>query len=112
MSQFLPKSGFTWYNGDLSVDAVKKLLSSLGEDTMLGAVLEVDAIYPEALHDEHNDLPFLSEKIVPPGSKFPKLTTNFNNKYNYVVHHTTLKQALDAGVQLVKVMLINITYIF
>lgn len=106
MSQSLPKSGFTWYNNDLAVDTVKTLLASLGDYSKLGAALEVDLIYPESLHNDHNDLPYLAEKITPPGSKFPKLTANLNNKFNYVVHHTTLKQALDAGVQLVKVKLL------
>jgi hypothetical protein len=37
--------------------------------TEKGYILEVDVEYPEELHDDHSDLPFLPESKVPPGGK-------------------------------------------
>lgn len=66
-------------------------------------ILEVDVSYPKELHNHHNDLPYLPEKIIPPGSMFPKLAAHFLLKKNYVVHYTSLKLALEAGIILEKV---------
>lgn len=103
MSQFLPKDGFQWYTGDMSVAHITNMLNNMDDTSDVGMVLEVDVFYPEKLHDQHNDLPYLPEKMVPPGSKLPKLTANLQHKKNYVVHYTTLKQSMEAGLQLDKI---------
>ncbi|XP_050540737.1 uncharacterized protein LOC126905250 [Daktulosphaira vitifoliae] len=51
----------------------------------------------------HNDLPYLPDKKIPSGSKFPKLLATLENKKKYIVHYKSLKQALQAGLVLEKV---------
>lgn len=97
MSQFMPKDGFSWYEGDLSVKNILKLLENSNETSDIGFSLEVDIAYPKSLHDDHNDLPYLPERIIPTGSKIKKLVANLQPKKNYVVHYMALKQALKAG---------------
>lgn len=81
---------------------MEKCIGSRGNDPKSRVALEVDVRYPETLLNDRNDLPYLPEQITPPGPKFPKLTWNLNSKSNHVVHHTALKQLLDAGIQLVR----------
>ena len=57
--------------------------------------------YPEKLHELHNDLPFLPERIK--FEKFEKLVTNLHDKTEDVIHVKKLKQALNHGVILEKV---------
>ena len=59
----------------------------------VGYVLEVDVKYPRELHDLHNDLPFMCEKIRVSGVE--KLVPNLHDKKKYVIHVKALKQALD-----------------
>ena len=63
--------------------------------------MEVDIEYPKNLHKEHNELPFLPErmKIV----KLEKLVPNLADKHKYVVHIKALDQALKYGLVLKKV---------
>ena len=93
MCKYMPKDGFSWYEGNLEVENVLKLLESSNEKSNIGYSLEVDILYPQSLHDEHNELPYLSERIVPPGSKIKKLIANLQHKKKYVVHYMALKQA-------------------
>ena len=58
-------------------------------------LFEVDIEYPKNLHDSHRDLPFLAIKK-------DKLLTILEDKENYVVHITALKQALNHGLKLMK----------
>ncbi|VVC41033.1 Hypothetical protein CINCED_3A023057 [Cinara cedri] len=90
MSKFLPKDGFHWYTGDISVAHINTMLNNMDDESDVDMVLEIDVSYPEKLHDQHNDLPYLPEKMVPTGSKLPKLTANLQYKINYVVHYTKL----------------------
>ncbi|KAE9521986.1 hypothetical protein AGLY_017619 [Aphis glycines] len=64
---------------------------------------EVNIAYLKSLHDDHNDLPYLPERIIPTCSKIKKLVANLKPKKNYVVHYMALKQALKAGLILEKV---------
>ena len=66
-----------------------------------GYLLEVDIKYPEELHDLHNDLPFMCEKMEING--FEKLAPNLNDKKNYVIHIKALNQALKHRLILEKV---------
>ncbi|XP_071052135.1 uncharacterized protein [Onthophagus taurus] len=75
MRRKLPTGGFRW----LSDEEIQKLdIYNTEDDSEKGYVFEVDLEYPEAIHDEHNDLPFCPERIVPPGSK------NANFFYDYL----------------------------
>ena len=53
------------------------------------------------LHERHNDLPFLPERMK--YEKVEKLITNLHDKTEYVIHRRNLKQALNHGLVLKKV---------
>ena len=57
-----------------------------------GYLLEVDVSYPQELHHEHNDLPFMCERMEINGVE--KLVPNLRDKKNYVIHIQVLNQAL------------------
>ena len=52
----------------------------------------------------NSDLPFLSERMKI--NKYTKLVSNVQDKENYVVHISALKQALNHGLKLTKVHII------
>ena len=58
-----------------------------------GYFLEFDIHYTEKLHELHNDLPFLPERMKI--KKVKKLIANFHNKTEYVIHIRNLKQVLN-----------------
>ena len=62
---------------------------------------EVDVQYLEKLHELHNDLPFLPERMKI--EKVEKLVANLHDKTEYVIHIRNLKQALNHGLLLKKV---------
>ena len=66
-----------------------------------GSVLEVDVKYPRELHDHHNDLPFMCEKIRVSGVE--KLVPNLHDKQEYVIQVKALKQALNHGLVLERI---------
>ena len=57
--------------------------------------LEVDVQYPEELHELHNDLQFLPERMKI--EKVKNLVTNLHGKTEYVICIRNLKQALNHG---------------
>ena len=63
--------------------------------------LEVDIEYPKQLWNKHKDLPFLPnrEKV----NEIEKLVTSIEDKKKYVIHISTLTQALNHGLDLKKV---------
>ena len=67
----------------------------------MGTFLEVDVGHPKRLHNQHNGLPFLPEKMKL--GKVEKLVCNLYNKCRYPIHIKTLKQALEHGLILKKV---------
>ena len=54
---------------------------------------EVDAQYPEKLHELHNDLVFLPERMKT--EKVENLVANLLDKTEYVIRIQILKQALN-----------------
>ena len=60
-----------------------------------GYLLEVDVRYPSELHDLHNNLPFMCERMKIDGVE--KLVPNLHNKKNYVIHIRALDQAFSHG---------------
>ena len=78
MSQPLATGGFKWVvnMSRFTPDEIAKLENK-------GYLLEVDVRYLEELHDLHNELPFMCEKIKINGVE--KLVPNLNNK-KYVIH--------------------------
>ena len=57
--------------------------------------------YPKELHENHNELPFLAERMKI--GKVEKLVPNLNDKKGYVVHIKTLNRALKHGLKFKKV---------
>ena len=86
MSQPLPTGRFGWV--DVKPNEIRKLTKR--EDK--GYLLEVDVSYPRDLHDSHNDLPFMCERLKIGGVE--KLVPNLRNKKNHAIHNQALNQAL------------------
>ncbi|XP_025406062.1 uncharacterized protein LOC112680241 [Sipha flava] len=78
-------------------------LVCVSDTSEVGRVYEVDISYPKDLHELHNDLPFLPENSVLPGSKLSKLMATLGSRKNYVVHYLNLKQAVANKLKVNKV---------
>ena len=76
MSQKLPINNFAWikYSSQFNDDFIK----NYNEESDEGYFLEVDVKYLEIVHELHNDLPFLPERMKI--RKVGKLATNQHNK--------------------------------
>ena len=94
MCKKLPSAGFMWAN-NLNKYA-SEFIKNYNENSDLGYILEVDIRYRKHLNGLHRDLPLLPVKE-------NKLLTALEDKKNYVVHISALKQALDHGLGLEKV---------
>ena len=77
MPQPLPTCGFKWVN--IQIDEIPELAKLKNK----GYLLEADVSYPRLLHESHNDLPFMCEKMVIGGVE--KLVLNLRDKKNYVI---------------------------
>lgn len=97
MSQYMPYGGFKW------VEPTLDGLETLSDTSDIGRVYEVDVSYPQHLHDEHNDLPFLPENKIPNGSNVQKLMATLESKKNYIIHYRNLQQAITNGLIIEKV---------
>ena len=95
MSKELPIGGFKWVNPKKYTE---EWIKNYDEDSKYGMVLEVDIEYPKELHKSHRDLPFLCDRKLL--DKTNKLITSFEDKKEYVVHISALKQALNHGLKL------------
>ena len=73
----------------------ENFIKNYNEESDEGYFLEVDVQYPEKLHETHNDLPFLLERMKI--EKVEKLVTNLHDKTEHVVHIRNLKQRLNYG---------------
>ena len=60
--------------------------------------MEVDVEYPKELHENHNEVPFLTERMKIGSGE--KLVPNLKDKKGYVVHIKELDQALKHGLKL------------
>ena len=91
MLQKLPTNDFEWikYTFQFNEDFIK----SYNKETDEGYFLEVDVQYHGKLHELHNDLPFLQERMKI--EQFEKIVTNLHNKTQYVIHVRNLNQALN-----------------
>ena len=96
MSEDLPTHGFKWEK-KIEVFTVKKI-AMLVKKKKKGYNLDVDVDYPTKLHEKHNSLPFMPEKIKT--DKIEKLVPNLFDKKKYVVHIWDLDQALKNGLVL------------
>ena len=76
-------------------------MKNCNEESDEGYCLETDIQYLEKLHELHNDLPFLPERMNT--EKVEKLIANLDDKTDYVIHIRNLKQSLNHGLVLIKV---------
>jgi len=106
MLQYMPYGGFRWVGASLDG------LDELDETSPIGRLYEVDITYPQHLHDLHNDLPFLPDNSVPPGSKIQKLMATFDMKERYVIHYCNLQQAIKHGLIVEKVFVFIYLFIY
>ena len=95
MSQPLPMGGFRWV--EVKPNEIGKLVKCKDK----GYLLEVDVRYPKELHDSHNDLPFMCERLKIGGVE--KLISNLFDKKRYVIHIRALNQALSHGLVLKRI---------
>ena len=124
MMQSLPIGSFKWIDSQLlsiiNNENIKSFFIGRGQNK--GFVLEVDLIYPTALHDEHSDYPVAVEKksvdidSLSPFSRslmekmgfkkvsnVKKLIPNLHDKYNYITHYQCLLFYLKLGLRVIKV---------
>ena len=92
MSQPLPSGGFKW------VDVNPNEISELATRTDKGYLLEIDVSYPKELHNSHNDLPFMCERMEI--NQVEKLVPSLSDKKNYVIHIQAWNQVLQHGLRL------------
>ena len=99
MSQKLPLNKFEWIEDTPQFN--EDFIKSYNEESDEGYFLEVYIQYPEKLHEIHNDLLFLPERMK--FKKIEKLVTNLLDKTEYVIYIRNLKQALNHELILKKV---------
>ena len=126
MNQKLPLDGYKWTDVSIFTDDFVKNYDVNGDK---GYLLEVDVEYPIEMRIAHEDLPFLSERKVKSTKSHSnyefdeitrahrkvyktfninpepdnKLIASVRDKNKYVLHISTLKQALCHGLRLSKV---------
>ena len=100
MSESLPTGEFCWveFRKDWNL---KTIVEEFVVKKDYGYLLEVDIRYPKALHDYHNDLPFMCAKMKINGVN--KLVPNLYYKRKYVIHVKALVQALEHGLVLERI---------
>ena len=75
MVQNLPTHGLLWKDtGDFTPEKTHELVKK----DKRGYLLEVDVKYPKGLHENHNELPFLAERMKI--GRGEKLVPNLKNK--------------------------------
>ena len=97
-TQFLKIWLLTIFNGKNTSKINKKFIKCYDENCDKGNIFEVDVEYHKELHELHNDLLFLPEKI----NSVWKLVCNLYDNEKYVAHIRTLKQVLNDGLILKK----------
>ena len=102
MSQKLPINGFKWVEKSRLSRFNEMFIKNYDENSDKGYFFEVDIDYPKKLFNVHKDLPFLTERKKV--NKVEKLIFSIEDKENYVMHIKVLKQALNHGLVLKKVL--------
>ena len=100
MSEKLPTHGFKWLTSGEMEKLFNNQVVQVWEKTP--CILEVDLVYPENLHDLHNDYPFCPERVECKNG-VEKLIPNLRDKTKYVIHYKNLIQCLKAGLKLKKI---------
>ena len=93
MSQKLLVNNFKWIKDTSQFN--EYFIKNYDEESHEVYFLEVDVQYVEKLHQLHNDLPFLPERMKI--EKVEKRVANLHDKTKYVICIRKLKQALNNG---------------
>ena len=101
MSQKLPAHDFKWVEVEDISECNESFIKSYNEESG-----ELDVQYPENLHNPHNGLHFLPERMEIENAK--RLVANLHDKEEYVIHIRSLKQVLNNGLILKKFIDIDI----
>ena len=99
MPKKLPVADFKWVDG-LSI-FTEEFSKNYDENSDRGYLFEVDVEYSRNLYKLHSDLPFLPERMKI--NKCDKLVCNVQDKENYIIHMSSLKQALNHGLKLTEI---------
>ena len=99
MLQKPPVNNFEWikHTSQFNEDFIK----NYNEESDKGYFLKVDVHYPKKLHELHNDLLFLPERMKI--EKVEKFVANLHDKTEYAIPIRNSKQALNHGLVLKKV---------
>ena len=95
MVQNLPTHRFLWKKVE---DFILEKIDELVKKGKRGYLLEVDVEFLKELHENHNELPFLAERMKI--GRGQKLVPNLKDKKEYVVQIKALNQALKHGLKL------------
>ena len=76
---------------------------ALVEASPINFFLEVDAEFPQEIHDKMNDFPFLPEQIKPPGDRYVKLIAHLGHRKNYIISLEMFLLARQEGVKFSKI---------
>ena len=98
MVQNLPTHRLLWKKAE---EFTPEKIDELVKKDKRGYLLQVDVEYPKELHVNHNELPFLAERMKI--GRGEKLVPNLKDKKGYVVQIKTLNQALKHDLKLKKV---------
>ena len=99
MSQKLPVNNFEWSEDTSQFN--EDFIKSYREESDKVHFLKVNVQYTKKLHELHNDLPLLPERMKI--EKVEKLVANLLDKTEYLIHISNLKQVLNRGLVLKKV---------
>ena len=102
MVQKLPTGRFKWVE---NLDKLKGNTSKLANEAGKGYLLEVDISCPNNLHNLHNDVLFMCDKVKV--NRIQKLVLNLYNNKKYVFPISALNQALKHRLVLNKVCRAN-----
>ena len=91
MVQNLPTHGFLWKEAE---DFTPEKIDELVKKDKRGYLLEVDVEYPKELHENHNKLLFLVERMK--NGREQKLVPNLKDKKVYVVHIQKTESSIKA----------------
>ena len=88
MPQKLPVNGFEWVEDTSQFN--EDFIKGYHEKSAKGYFFKVDVVqYPEKLHNLHNDLPYLPERMKT--QNVEKLASNLHDKTVYFIHIRNLK---------------------
>ena len=95
----IPVNNFEWIKDTSQFN--EDFIKNYNEERNKGYFLEVYVQYLEKLHEFHNDLPFLRERLKI--EKVEKLVANLHDKIEYIIHIRNFKIVLNHELVLEKV---------